>query len=72
MSGNESELSDSAKTEIDGLDLKTMLQLWRFAPAGHYMFQGASGDYFAKRMHGLREEDPEGYTRASKEVGWGS
>lgn len=65
-------LTDEVKSEIDGMTYQRMLAKWRFAAIGHPMFQGESGDYFAKRMNELRAQpggDSE-HVRSSKAIGW--
>lgn len=51
-------------------DLDTLLRRWRFAKVGDPMFQGDIGDYYAKKMFGMRDADPTEWTAASKRVGW--
>lgn len=67
-------LTSQRKAEIDGMSLKEMLSLWRFAPAGNEMFQGESGEYFSKVMNEKRNASaintPGEWTRISKEIGW--
>jgi len=64
-------LTESIKNSIDSMDYESMLSLWRFAPSGHYMFQGEIGDYFSKVMKEKQSKltDSERVT-ASKSVGW--
>lgn len=60
------------KAKIDSMDYESMLHLWRFAKVGHPMFQGEAGDYFSKRMKGLRDGKSDADRVAtSKRVGWG-
>lgn len=65
-------LTEALQREIDALSYVELLRRWRFAPTGDQMFQGESGDYFARRMAQLRAE-PGGqdkHTSASKAIGW--
>jgi hypothetical protein len=48
---------------------ESMLARWRFAPVGDVMFQGESGEYFAKRMAELRAAGAD-HVGASKRLGW--
>ena len=64
-------MEDSTKKTIDGMDYESMLHRWRNAPAGHPLFQGEVGDYFAKVMAEKRKAitDAE-HVAASKRIGW--
>lgn len=66
-------LTDELKADIDAKTYVSLLRTWRFAPSGDEMFQGESGDYWAKRMKELRSQPggDEMHTRASKSIGWG-
>ena len=44
------ELTDAVKKQIEDMDYEHMLRLWRYASAGHPMFQGESGKYYSKIM----------------------
>jgi len=59
------------KKQIDEMTYESMLSLWRFAPVGHPMFQGETGDYYAKVMRekAAKITDSE-RVAASKLVGW--
>jgi len=57
------------KQLIDNLSYESLLQQWRFAPAGDLMFQGETGTYWGKRMADLRNEGIN-HVGASKRVGW--
>lgn len=63
-------LTSENKQHIDGLSYYSLLDRWRFAPAGDPWFQGETGDYWAKRMAELRAQDPDGHVQASKAIGW--
>ena len=43
-------MKEETKKQIDAMDYESMLSLWRFAPIGHPMLQGETGDYYAKVM----------------------
>jgi hypothetical protein len=69
--GTMSEMSDDTKARIDAMGYEEMLRLWRNAPVGHPMFQGATGDYFGKRMQEKKTEvGGDEAVRASKNIGW--
>ena len=64
-------LTQEVKAQIDNMLYVEMLQSWRFASAGDEMFQGESGEYFAKVMKERRQE-PGGdiqHTQASRHIG---
>ena len=59
------------KDRIDGMSYGTMLDLWRFSASGHPLFQGETGEYFAKVMAEKRDALPLGEaSNTSKRVGW--
>ena len=59
------------KIRIDNMGYEEMLSLWRFAPAGHQMFAGDTGDYFAVKMKEKREAvGGDAHVAASKSIGW--
>lgn len=65
-------LTEELKGKIDAMTYAQMLARWRNTPLGDSMFQGESGDYWAKRMAELRAQ-PGGdaaHVKASKEIGW--
>jgi hypothetical protein len=64
------DLTPKNKTYIDSLPYNALLSRWRFAPVGDSMFQGETGDYWGKRLAELRDKDPDGHVRASKNIGW--
>lgn len=61
-------LTDENKAHIDALSYEELLRQWRFATAGNPWFQGATGDYWQKRMAEKAAEP--GHVAASKRVGW--
>jgi len=63
------DLTKENKEYIDSLDYEELLRKWRFAPVGTPMFQGETGDYWAKRMQELREGGAD-HVGASKRIGW--
>lgn len=64
-------MNEDQKTTIDGMSYESMLSLWRHAPAGHHLFQGDVGKYFADVMKKKREEvGHDAHVRASKSIGW--
>ena len=65
------DLDIEMKAHIDGMNYKTLLRRWRFAPSGDPMFQGETGDYWGRRLAELRARDPGAAVEASKDIGWG-
>jgi hypothetical protein len=63
-------MTPEVKKWIDEQSYQTLLQRWRFAPVGDVMFQGETGDYYAKVMTEKRGQEPDGGVGASKRVGW--
>jgi hypothetical protein len=58
------------KNEIDSMDYRGLLSLWRFAKSGHPYFIGEVGDYYSKVMEQKRSALPPGEAAAiSKEIG---
>jgi hypothetical protein len=64
------ELTPETKAWIDSASLETLLEKWRFAPAGSPLFCGETGEYYKEVMNRKREADPGGWTAASKSIGW--
>ena len=64
------DLTAKNKETIDQMNYEQLLANWRFSKVGDPWFQGETGEYWANRMKELRERDPEGSIRASKNVGW--
>ena len=64
-------MDEKIKKQIDEMDYESMLRLWRFASVGHPMFQGETGDYYARSMREKSEKisDSERIS-ASKSIGW--
>jgi hypothetical protein len=64
-------MTPEQKKEIDDMDYVSMLSLWRNAPSGHPMFQGDTGDYYAKVMAEKRRKvGSAAHVAASKSIGW--
>ena len=64
-------LTPEQKAKIDAMGHEEMLLLNRFAPVGHPMFAGETGDYFLKVMSRKREEaGGAACVAASKRIGW--
>lgn len=64
-------ISDKDKKIIDEMDYVSMLSLWRNAPVGHPMFQGATGQYFAEVMKQKRKKvGSAAHVKASKTIGF--
>ena len=63
---------ENQKMLIDEMSYESMLSLWRFAPSGHPMFQGETGEYFAKVMAEKRDQiGNNAHVAISKSIGWG-
>jgi len=58
------------KKKIDNLNLEELLRGWRFHALGDSFIQGETGDYWAKRLFALRDEDNSEWVRTSKKIGW--
>ena len=64
-------MSESQKKWIDDASYEDMLARWRFAELGDQMFQGETGDYYAKVMHQKRDAlSQKDQVSASKSAGW--
>ena len=64
-------MKEETKKQIDEMNYESMLSLWRFARAGHPMFQGETGDYYAKVMREKAAKLTNSErTAISKSVGW--
>lgn len=64
-------MTDEDKEWIDTATYRTLLERWRFAPVGDPLFQGETGDYYAKVMFGKRDALPAEVAAAeSKSIGW--
>lgn len=59
-------MTDEQKKIIDSMTQLQLCRKWRFALAGDPLFQGDTGDYFAKRLKEMGGMTPE----ISKEIGW--
>ena len=68
--GYNMDLTEQRKVYIDGLSHFELLERWRFAPLGDPLFQGETGDYWAKRMKELRAKNPMKAVQDSKDLGW--
>lgn len=65
------ELTEEIKKEIDNMEYAQLLSKWRHSPIGDPMFQGDSGDYFAKVMREKKDSlTHENQVAISKSVGW--
>ena len=62
-------LTSVNKHVIDILSYESLLQQWRFAPAGDPVFEGETGKYWEERMTKLRDEGAD-HVGASKRVEW--
>ena len=64
-------ISEGIKKEIDDMDYESMLRLWRYVPAGHAMFKGETGDYYAQAMKDKRAQiGNEAHVAISKKIGF--
>jgi hypothetical protein len=64
-------LTEELKKRIDEMSYMQLLRIWRFHPAGHYLFVGEVGDYFSNRFFEVQRATPPGQrVAASKAIGW--
>lgn len=64
-------IKEQHKQWIDNATYTEMLYRWRFSELGDPMFQGQTGDYFARVMQEKRNQLKAGeQVNASKTVGW--
>ena len=64
-------MTPDEKIWIDSATLYKLLERWRFAHPGSRWFTGETGGYYSDAMNRKRAQDPEGWTAASKAMGWG-
>jgi hypothetical protein len=64
------QLTPEQKRDIDSRSYESLLRHWRFAAAGHPVFQGETGKYWLDRMQAMKMKDPAGAVAASKRIGW--
>ncbi len=64
-------LTTELKAQIDKFDYFSLLERWRYAPAGDPIFQGESGNYWRNRMEYLKSQPGgiENAIAASKRLG---
>lgn len=63
-------MTEAQKHWIDNATYNQLLGRWRSAPSGDLMFQGETGDYYAKKMKEKRAEIGDAaHVKASKEIG---
>lgn len=55
---------------VDHASMRDLLERVRFDPMGSELFQSPLGERLIKRLGQMREQDPAGYTAASKSLGW--
>lgn len=63
------DLTPENKAHIDSLTHYDLLREIRFSKMGNPWFQGETGPYWMKRRAELRDKDPEGAVRDSKDLG---
>jgi len=64
-------MTEKQKKWIDSACYENLLYRWRFAPIGDPMFQGDTGDYYAKVMAEKKKEiGATNAVAASKTIGW--
>lgn len=64
-------MNDTQKAWIDNASYEQLLSRWRFAPVGDPVFQGDTGDYYAKVMREKKEQvGGAEHVRISKAIGW--
>lgn len=61
-------LTENLKSIIDGMSYESMLSKWRNSPSRNPIFQGESGDYFAKIMKKKREDERSAKYEAENKV----
>ncbi len=61
-------MNEQTKQWIDSASYELLLRKWRFATIGDPMFQGETGEYYAKVMQEKRKS--EDHVQASKNIGW--
>jgi len=59
-------MTEEQRKHIDEMSRYDMAKLWRFAPAGHPLFQGDTGKYFAEVFTAKGGMSPQ----ISKSLGW--
>lgn len=62
------ELNEENKKHIDSLSYEALLRKTRFSPVGDPWFQGATGEYWFKRMQELKSTVD--HVAISKRIGW--
>lgn len=64
-------LTTELKAQINKLDYFSLLERWRYTPAGDPIFQGESGNYWRDRMEYLKSQPGgiENAIAASKQLG---
>ena len=64
-------IPEDKKNWIDNASYESLLNKWRFAPAGSEWFQGEIGEYYQKVMFRKRDEvGADAAVQASKNIGW--
>ena len=61
-------MNEQTKQWIDNASYETLLSKWRFATLGDPLFQGETGEYYAKVMFEKRKHCD--HVQASKNIGW--
>lgn len=61
------DLTEDTKRYIDSLSYIQLLRKWRFSPSGDKWFQGATGEYWGRRMLELKAKGVD-HVKASKQV----
>lgn len=65
-------MNDLDREWIMSATIEQLLHRWRMAPIGDAWFQDADrAELHHRRMSELRAQHPEGWTAASKRIGWG-
>ena len=63
-------MTEQERDWIDNATLEQLLRKWRFSALGSPWFVGDTGEHFGSVMNAKRAADPEGWTAASKAIGW--
>lgn len=61
-------MNEKTKSWIDNATYEELLYRWRFAAIGDPLFQGETGDYYAKVM--AEKKQTANHVQASKNIGW--
>ena len=64
-------IEEKTKEAIDEMSYHQMLYKWRHSPAGHWYFQGETGEYYKKVMFEKKAQlENSEQVSISKSIGW--